>query len=145
MFYGEYQTSVDDKGRVIIPSRLRECAREAEGAVGFMMTLGADGCITIYTPRRWAEIETEVNAASQGMASARRRRRLLYTQAAEGECDRQGRLRVPPSLLQQAGISRDAVVVGVSDQIELWDRSRWETYKTEMLREREHDAESYPE
>lgn len=144
VFYGEHETSVDDKGRVIIPAKLRDAARAAEGAVGFMMTLGEDGCITIYTPRRWREIEAGVNSAPQKAESARRRRRLLFTQAAEGECDRQGRMRVPASLLAEASINHDAVIVGVSDQMELWDRERWRAYRAEMLKERGRDAESYP-
>ncbi len=144
VFYGEHETSVDDKGRVIIPARLRDAARAAEGAVGFMMTLGEDGCITIYTPRRWKEIEAAVNSAPQKAESSRRRRRLLFTQAAEGDCDRQGRMRVPASLLAEASITHDAVIVGVSDQMELWDRERWRAYRAEMLNERGRDAEAYP-
>ena len=143
MFYGEYETTVDDKGRVIVPARLREAAHLAEGAVGFMLTLGEDACITIYTPKRWKELEAKVNSAPHNTESARRLRRRVFTQAADGECDRQGRMRVPDTLLKQAGIVRDAVIVGVSDQVELWDRARWQAYKDGMLEERGRDAEGY--
>jgi len=144
VFYGEHETSLDDKGRVIVPARLREAARLLEGAVGFFVTLGEDGCIAIYTPTRWREIEATVNAAPQNAGRARRRRRLLFTQAAQVACDRQGRMRIPASLLAEAGISHDAVIVGVSDQMELWDRERWRAYRKQMLEERATDAEAYP-
>ena len=143
MFYGEYASSVDDKGRIIVPARLRATVEDA-GDAGFVMTLGEDGCVTLYTTKRWKELERQVNRAPQGSRSTRRRRRFLFSQADMGTCDRQGRLRLPNRLLEGAGISREVVVVGVSDQIEVWDKARWEAFKDEMMAEREHDAESYP-
>lgn len=145
MFYGEYPTSVDDKGRVVIPARMREAVRVAEGAVGFMLTLGDDDCIVIHTPNRWRQLEARVNAVQQNTERARRRRHLLFSMAAEATCDAQGRMRIPQNLLSAAGISREAVVVGVSTHMELWGRSQWETYKDKMLQERGRDAEAYPE
>jgi len=144
VFYGEYAGSVDGKGRVIIPAKLRAACREAEEGAGFVMTLGEDGCVTLCTPRRWRELEAEMKGARRGSRSARRRRRFVFSQAQAAECDRQGRLRVPARLLAAAGISREIVVIGVSDQIELWGKVRWEAFKEEMISEREGDAEAYP-
>jgi len=144
VFYGEYPSTVDGKGRVIIPARLRDAVQEAEEGAGFLMRLGEDGCVTLYTPRRWREVEGEINRAPQGARRARRRRRFVFSQTRRGECDRQGRLRVPPELLEGASIAREVVVVGVSDQIEIWDRAQWEAFKAEMVAERESDAEAYP-
>lgn len=144
MFYGEFASTVDDKGRVIIPARLRDAIPEAEEGTGFVTRLGEDGCVTLYTPRRWRELEGEINRASQGARSARRRRRFVFSQTQTGSCDRQGRLRIADDLLKGAGITRQVVVVGVSDQIELWDGERWKAFKTEMLSERQSDAEAYP-
>ncbi len=145
MFYGEHPTSVDDKGRVVIPARMREAVRIVEGAVGFMLTLGDDDCIVIHTPNRWRQLEARVNSAQGNAERARRRRHLLFSMAAEGDCDHQGRMRIPQNLLNAAGISREAVVVGVSTQMELWGRTQWEAYKEKMLQERGRDAEAYPE
>jgi len=144
VFYGEYTTSVDDKGRVIVPAKLRQAASDAAEGEGFVITFGEDGCVTLYTPKRWKELEAQVNKAPQGSKRTRRRRRFLYSQAEASECDRQGRLRIPARLLAKAKIEREAVVVGVSNQIELWDKAQWEAFKDEMMLERERDAELYP-
>ena len=144
MFYGEHETTVDDKGRIIVPARFREAVRLIEGAVGFMMTLGEEECITIYTPNQWKTLQAEVKSMPRNREAARRLRRRVFTQAAEGECDRQGRMRIPAPLLAEAGIARDAVVVGVGEVLELWSRDRWRAYKEEMLKARVRDAEEQP-
>ena len=144
MFYGEYASSVDDKGRVIIPAKLRDAVPEADRAGGFMMRLGEDGCVTLYTAGRWEELERAVNSVPQNARSARRHRRFVFTQAEAGQCDRQGRLRIPAKLLEGAAITREVVIAGVSDQVEIWDKEKWETFKAEMMAERESDAETYP-
>lgn len=148
VFYGEVPSSVDSAGRVIVPAAMRKAAREAEGKAQaeFVMRFGEDGCVVVYTPSRWAAVEAAVNRAPQGSERARRRRRLLFALAGEGRCDKQGRLRIhPAALLEAAGITRDVVIVGVSDQIEIWDRARWRAQKEGMMRESLHDAEEYPE
>jgi len=145
VFYGEYPSTVDSKGRVIITAKLRDALPEGEEAARFVMRLGEDGCVTLYTPDRWREVEEDVNRAPQGSKLARRRRRFMFSQARLGQCDRQGRLRIADELLGGAGIEREVVVVGVSDQIEVWDRGRWEAFKAEMLAESENDAEHYPQ
>ena len=144
MFYGEYKSRVDDKGRVIIPAKLREAVPEAETSEGLMMRVGEDGCVTLYTMARWREVEGTVNQVAGNSRSARRYRHFVFTQAEPGQWDRQGRLRIPAKLLEEAGIRREVAVVGVSDQVEIWDRARWEAFKAEMMAERENDAESYP-
>ena len=144
VFYGEYPSSVDDKGRVIIPAKLRDTAQAAGEGPGFVMRLGEDGCVTLYTPQQWRQLESQINKAPQNAKSARRHRRFVFSQADTAECDSQGRLRIPPRLLQAAGITKEVVVVGVSDQIELWEKGRWEAFKDEMMAERERDVETYP-
>jgi len=143
VFYGEYESRLDDKGRVTIPAKLREAVAEDERADGFMMRPGEDGCVTLYTMKRWNQVEATVNAVAQNTRGARRFRHLMFTQADTGQCDKQGRLRIPGNLLAHAGLTRDCVVAGVSDQIEIWDRARWEAFKAEMYAERERDAEAY--
>ncbi|HUT36164.1 MAG TPA: division/cell wall cluster transcriptional repressor MraZ [Planctomycetota bacterium] len=144
MFIGEYETSVDDKGRIIVPARFREVARALEGPVGFMMTLGEENCITIYTPNQWKALQARVSSVPRNRESGRRLCRRVYTQAGEGVCDRQGRMRVPAPLLAAAGITREAVVAGVGDFLELWGRDAWRAYKEDMLKTRVSDAEEQP-
>lgn len=147
MFYGELPSTLDSASRIIVPAAMREAAREAEGEdpPQFAMRYGEDGCVVLYTPSRWAAIEAAVNRAPQNTDRARRRRRMLYSLAGMGRCDRQGRLRVQPAaLVEAAGLQRDVVIVGVSDQIEIWDAARWQAQKDAMMRESVHDAEEYP-
>jgi MraZ protein len=146
VFYGEYLSTVDNVGRVIIPAPLREAAREAEGGElpRFVMRFGEDGCVIIYTVSYWAAVESKVNCAPDGEEGVRRYRRLFFGLGGAGECDKQGRLRVPPRLLQAAGIERDVMIVGVSGQIEVWDRGRWEAYREEMLKRCRTDAAAHP-
>lgn len=146
MFYGEYPSTVDSGGRVIIPAPLRAAARQAGGGElpEFVLRFGEDGCVTIYTAEHWAEVEAAVNRAPHGEEGVRRYRRLFFGLAARGRCDKQGRLRIPQRLLADAGIRRDVTIVGVSHEIEVWDRARWEAYRDEMMRESQHDAASHP-
>ncbi len=146
VFYGEFPSTVDESGRVIIPAPFREAAREAEGGElpDFVMRFGEDGCVTLYPASRWAEVEAEVNQAPHGERTVRRYRRLFFGLAGRGSCDKQGRLRVPQRLLEVAGIGREVMIVGVSREIELWDRARWDAYRDEMLRASQEDAASHP-
>ena len=127
MFYGEYPSTVDSSGRVIIPAPLRKAAGGGGGPIAFVVRYGEDGCLVLYTPDRWGEVEAEMNRAPQKTRSARRRKRLFFSQTGEGRCDRQGRLRVKPATL-----------------LEVWDGERWAALRDEMLREGERDAEAYP-
>ena len=97
VFDGEYKSRVDDKGRVIIPAKLREAVPEAETSEGLMMRVGEDGCVTLYTMARWREVEGTVNQVAGNSRSARRYRHFVFTQAEPGQWDRQGRLRIPAS------------------------------------------------
>lgn len=144
VFYGEYESKVDAKGRVIIPARLRDAVPEDDRDDGFVVRLGEDGCVTVYTWSHWQELERAVNRVPQNTHLARQYRRFVFTQADRGQCDKQGRLRIPANLLAEARIDRAVVVVGVSDQIEIWERKRWQALKSEMLAERERNAEDYP-
>jgi len=146
VFYGEFASTVDNVGRVIIPAAFRDAACQAEGghAPEFVMRFGEDGCVTLYTASRWAEVEDAVNRAPHGERAVRRYRRLVFGLAAKAQCDKQGRLRVPQRLLDAAAIERDVMIVGVSGEIEVWSRPRWEAYREEMMRESLADAASHP-
>lgn len=145
MFRGTQPTTVDDKSRIVIPARMREEARHIEGIespVNFIMTVGVEDCIAIYTPSRWREVEAWVAAVPERTERARRYRRLFFSHAAPGDCDNQGRMRIPGDLLEAVGITRDAIVTGAGDHIELWDTARWAAYRGKMLSERVQDFEA---
>ena len=141
MFHGEFDSSVDDKGRVILPSRLRDCIDEARDGQGFYCTISPDGCIELCTPAVWDRRVEALRKAPFAPEKARRFQRTMSSLTERESMDKQGRLHLSPKLLQQAGIEKQVVVVGNFDVVEIWGRERWEKAKTEMLQEYKNDAE----
>jgi MraZ protein len=120
MFKGEYEYTLDDKGRLVVPPRFR-------GALGerFVATRGFDGCVVLYPESEWAQVEAKLR--SEPVAN-RRFVRYLLGSAVECELDRQGRFVLPPPLREHAGIGREAVVVGLINKVEVWSKDRWQQY-----------------
>ena len=128
MFTGEYRHSVDDKGRVAVPVKFR-----AELVGGAMVSKWIDGCLAIFPRPAWDVLAGKASGLQVTDASARTFQRFLFATAFEFELDRQGRLVVPGTLRDYAGLTGDAVVVvGSSDHLELWSPDRWRTYSAEM-------------
>jgi len=122
-FMGTYTPKLDDKGRLILPAKFRE--RLAEGLV---VTAGQENCLDVFPKDAWAE-EAD-RAKSQGMASrsGREQIRTLFASAFETDLDKQGRMAVPPNLREYAAITREVVVIGAMDRVEIWEPSRWRDY-----------------
>lgn len=124
MMMGESSHSLDDKGRIIIPSRLREELRER-----FVMTKGLDGCLFFYPMDEWSTMEERLKALPMTNANARAFARLFLAGAQEVEIDRQYRITIPPRLREYGAVDKDVVLVGVSNRVELWAEERWRTYQ----------------
>lgn len=120
MFLGEYQYSVDDKGRLIIPSKFRKPLLE-----GLVITRGLDHNLVIYPMDEWEKLVEKINRLPYADPQARNFRRLVYSGASDIEPDKQGRINVPTYLLEYAQITKEVVVVGVHGYIELWSPERW--------------------
>ena len=120
MFTGEYDHSLDPKGRLIIPARLREQLGDQ-----FMMTKGFDGCLALYPQKEWQRIEESFQ--SQAMLSKEKRRfmRSFFAGAAECEVDKQGRMLIPAKLREYAGIEKEVVLIGVYTKVEIWSKERY--------------------
>ena len=121
MFMGEYEHSVDSKGRLIIPARFRE-----ELGEGFVMTKGLDCCLFVYSAEEWHKLETKIHETPMTTKDARKFMRFFFAGAATCEIDKQGRTLIPPSLRAYAGLSKDVVLAGVSTRIEIWDKKLWD-------------------
>jgi len=121
LFYGEYQHTLDPKGRVIIPSKFREELGEK-----FIITKGFDGCLFAYSPDEWANLETKLRALPFSNKDARDFVRFFFAGASECEVDKQGRILIPQNLREYASLDKDVYVVGVSTRVEIWEKSRWE-------------------
>ena len=137
---GTFQRAVDEKLRVAIPKPLREALGAlAKGAL--YVTPGTDGSLGLYTEEVLAQWAARLAQASPNSQDVRAFNRLFYARAQAVEIDSQGRLRIPPELATLAGISKEAMLVGVQDHIELWDRQRWDDYVARLKSDYDKIAE----
>jgi MraZ protein len=123
MFMGEYRHSLDDKGRLIIPSKFRE----GLGA-SFVVTRGLDHCLFAYTRSEWSLLEQKLKSLPFTRADARAFTRFFFSGAIEVELDKQGRISLPAHLREFAKLEKECVVIGVSNRVEIWSRDNWESY-----------------
>ena len=128
LFSGQYDHSLDRKGRIIIPSRLRQVLVEAFSEK-FMATRGFEECIFLFPIEQWRNVEEKTKTLPSMTGSrARALTRLLFSWATECSMDKQGRILLPQNLRQHAGIRKDVVIIGVSDRVEIWSKERWAKY-----------------
>jgi MraZ protein len=120
MFMGEFDHSIDAKGRIIIPSKFREDLGDK-----FVITLGLDGCLFEFPDQGWQAFSEELDKLP-GTKEARHLQRTFYSMAVECEADKQGRILIPVKLRESAGLDKDIVFVGVRNKIEIWSKERWE-------------------
>ena len=128
-FKGEYRHSIDVKGRLIVPSRLRPALAGDEVVLSYWL----DGGIAMWSAEGWKDIEARLLAQGRGSAAARTLMRVVASSAYEDEIDKQGRISVPPQLREAAGIERDVVVIGVVDHAEIWAPERYDEMKQTNL------------
>lgn len=125
MFMGEYHHTIDDKGRLIIPSKVRYDLGDK-----FILTRGLDGCLFIYPKKDWNRIIGEYQNLPN-TKDARNFMRFFMSGAQELELDKQGRINIYTPLLNYANISKECVIIGVNDHLEIWDKANWETFTIE--------------
>ncbi len=125
MFIGEYNHSIDEKGRLAIPIKFRE-----ELGRGAVVTRGLDNCLFVYTADEWKIMAEKLAALPISKANTRAFARLMLAGAMDCEIDKQGRVMLPEFLRSYAGISKKAVVAGLFNRLEIWDEAAWNKYKT---------------
>lgn len=123
MFMGEYQHSIDDKGRLIIPAKFRDALGQS-----FVVTRGLDNCLFVYPQKEWSAMEQKLKALPLMKADARAFTRFFLAGATECELDKQGRVNIPGNLREHAGLEKDCVIIGVSSRVEIWSKENWEAY-----------------
>ena len=130
MFYGEYQHTIDRKGRIILPSKFREVAK-SNFIEKFFVTRGLDKCLFMFAEDEWRSQEQKFKSMSFTKQESRKFNRLYFSGAVEMTADKQGRILLPQYLKDFAGIKRDIVIIGVASRIEIWDKILWqEFYRT---------------
>lgn len=127
MFLGEFQHSIDTKGRLAIPARFR--SKIERGAV---LTRGVESCLYVYPLETWEHKARELDAAILDPRQRRMVERRFFGMAFECELDAQGRIIVPARYRQYAALNGEAVVLGARDRFEIWSPAEWERYNDEM-------------
>ena len=123
MFIGEYRHSLDVKGRIIVPAKFRDGLGDK-----FVLTKGLDGCLFAYSKEEWANFEEKIKSLPLTNKDARAFLRFFFAGAVECEIDKQGRTLIPPMLREYAGLSKDIVIIGVSNRVEIWSQDKWDSY-----------------
>ena len=125
MFIGEYHHNIDDKGRIIIPSKLR-----GELTDGFVITRGLDNCLFIYPKEKWVNIINKYEELPN-IKDTRNFMRTLLSGAMYGEFDKQGRMNISLPLIKYANLKKECVIIGVNDRLEIWGKESWEKFMME--------------
>lgn len=125
MFIGEYHHSIDDKGRLIIPSKFREELGEK-----FIITRGIENCLFAYSEESWNKIVNKLETLPFTKKDARQFVRFFLSGASEAEFDKQGRINVTSPLVTYANIKKECVVIGAGERIEIWSKESWDDFFT---------------
>lgn len=125
MLTGEFNHSIDAKGRLIIPSKFREDLGE-----NFVITKGLDGCLFLYPDSEWKIFEEKLRTLPLTNKDARIFTRFFLGSAVDGGLDKQGRVLISSALRNFADLEKEVVLVGVLDRVEIWDKAKWEENNT---------------
>jgi len=137
MLLGEHEHTIDDKNRLTLPAKFRQAM-----AGGIVLTRGLDACVEAYPAEDWhALVKSSLAGLNPLSHETRVIERFYYTGAVEAQPDKQGRVMMPPALIEHGGLGREVVVVGMRDRLEIWDRAAWRTQLKEVMGSAEHVAE----
>lgn len=123
MFIGEYQHTIDPKGRVILPAKFRDELGEK-----FVVTKGLDNCLFVYPNEEWNNLEQKLRSLPLTSKDARAFVRFFFAGAAECGLDKQGRILLPANLREHASLDKELMIIGVSSRVEIWSKEAWESY-----------------
>lgn len=126
MFIGEYHYNMDEKGRLFIPSEMRKDLGRC-----VVVNRGIEKCLFLYPEETWGQITAKLSTLSFTKRTNREFSRLFLSGAYRREMDAKGRINIDELLLQYAGLTKECVILGVGERIEVWDRASWETYYKE--------------
>ena len=123
MFMGEYHHNIDDKARIVLPSKFRE-----ELGDTFVVTRGLEGCLFIYSKEEWVNIVSKLKELPFTKKDARAFLRFFLSGAIECQADKQGRVALPTPLVNYASLKKECVVIGVNDRLEIWSKDAFNCY-----------------
>jgi MraZ protein len=139
MFVGQYNHSMDAKGRVALPAKFRTELKKA------VVTKGLDNCLFVYPKKEWDKMAEKLAALPVAKANTRAFSRLMLAGAMEVEFDKQGRIILPEYLREFAGLKKNVIVAGLYTRLEIWDHEAWSKYQKEMEKNSNEIAENLNE
>ena len=139
---GTFPRTIDEQQRIAIPKRLREVFKVDETSSALFVAPGTDGSLGLYNEESFSQLAEQLGSASPNGQNVRAFSRLFFSQAQQLELDGQGRIRISPELLKHAGLTKEVMLVGVRDHLELWDRERWEEYVNRQQEQYDQLAEN---
>lgn len=137
---GEFSHNLDSKGRLIVPASFRN-----ELGDDLVLTIGLDGCLTLYTKQSWDKIYEKLANLPTTKAQARAFVRMLTSKASKVEIDAQGRMLIPSNLIKAAHLVKECIVIGAGSKVEIWAKEVWEPYVENSQESFETLAESLTE
>jgi len=140
MFIGEYNHSLDTKGRLAIPAKFRS---QLKG--GAVVTRGLDNCLFLYPKKQWLELADKLSKLPISKSNTRAFSRLMLAGAMDVDFDNQGRIMIPEYLRKFSGMNKKAVVAGLFDRLEIWDEAKWNKYKASTEKKSNSIAEGLGE
>ena len=137
MYFGSFVHSLDEKGRLMIPRKMRD-------ELGYKVYImkGFDGSLSLYNEERYLELVKEFSRLSFNQQKVRDYLRIQFASTHEMDVDKLGRVQIPTALLNKYGISREVIVLGIGDHIEVWDQKKYEEYEASVKDEFENIAET---
>lgn len=123
MLMGEYHHNLDDKGRIIIPSRFRE-----ELGENIIITRGLEDCLFIYSESEWNKVVSKLKTLPFTKKDARSFTRMFLSGATDAVFDKQGRIKITVPLIDYAGLSKECIIIGVNDRLEIWSKDKWDKF-----------------
>ena len=127
MFIGEYTHSLDAKGRIALPAKFR---KDLKG--GAVVTKGLDNCLVVYSKAEWNKLAEKLAALPISQSNTRAFSRLMLAGAMDVDLDKQGRIVLPEYLRKYAVLTKKAVIAGLFNRLEIWEESKWESYRSNM-------------
>ena len=140
MFIGEYQHTLDDKGRVAVPAKFR-----SELKNGLVVTQGLDKCLVAYTAEEWGKVALKLAAMPVVKSDSRAFARFMLAKAMDMELDGQGRVMLPDYLRRYANLKKEVVITGLYTRLEIWDKGSWEKYSANVSKNSAEVAEKLGE
>lgn len=136
MFMGEYHHNIDEKGRIVVPGKFREDNTK------LIVTRGLEKCLYLYTESEWDKIVEKLNKLPFTKKDARTFMRSFFAGATACEFDRTGRINITSPLVSYAGLTKECVIIGVNDRIEIWDETLYNAFLNDNASKLEEIAEN---